>query len=343
MCKILKLVGLMSFLSFILLPGYVHALGMDVYVDSPSGRQGILKQTIAAFSKENPQVNIKTISFEPSFDGKRDVISNLKLGSRVNVVISSGAGNWDRVKSAHMEKEAAKIYIVGLGVHDQNTMIRMAGVTSVSGGEFYSAWDAVSLRQALSDIEKKGNFNFEVKVYKKQSEELTDYMTWRYKNLWSSEVYESGKRDKPVTKTNIFPARFNLASGLYDIKINYGHDIKWIEGVRIEKTQLIQKAVNFAKGAIRVFVVNDGHPVTGVRKRAKSCWYSEAYEAGKRDKPVEVAYTFPPEFTLVNGKYDIKVNYKGQEKWLDNVEVSEDKITDMNLRFAHDDSCPEQG
>lgn len=343
--------------------GTVYAKGMDIFIDAGSkDKVAVMKEGLVSFIRENPHISVRLKLYNSSPGRKdyamqyamlkgsgansmigvpslKDALSDVLAGDRIYVVITGGGGEWDEIKELLREKAASRIYIVGVGLTDTDDMINLSGVASVSGGEYFNAGNAVVLKTSLSEIEQKANYNLEVKVYKSKFNELTDYLMKRYKYLWSSEVYASGNREKAIASTNIFPARFNLSSGVYDIKISYANKIKWIEGVRVDRSDLVQKAVNFGKGLLSILVYNSGHPVHGVDRRGDSCWWSEVYEAGKRDNPVEVTKAFPPEFELVNGKYDINIHYRGHEKWFYNVEVSEDGATNLNITFPHAKSC----
>lgn len=259
----------------------------------------------------------------------------------VKIVISGGKGNWDELKEMFRERDALKLYVVGVNLPTPDIMRRLLGTASASGGQYFNAKGKQKLVAALKNIEKMSNFNLEVRVFKNKYNELTDWLMSRYEYVWTSDVYKAGKHDKPVASTYIFPARYNLESGVYDIKVNYGSRSKWIEGIKINRFGLVEKMTNFAMGLVNIRVLNGGHDVKGVDRRGRDCWWSEAYFAGKHNEIIDSTRTFPPEFNLVNGDYDIKIHYRGYEQWINDVTVKQGRVHNFEITFPHAKKCTE--
>ena len=373
MIKTLRIAIIFTLLLLCMPVQKAYSKGMNIFLDVSNSYEGAdkfetLKDGVIGFIKENPGLDVKVTLFGYPLHGRNEkifqrmfkemwrkgmikgirraeslenVLSSLKPDREINVVISGGKGDWYRIKGALREKNALKLYVIGVSLPGSELMYKLLGIASVSGGEYFNAGNASRLKDVLYDIEKKANYNLEVKVFKSKYHELTDYLMWRYRYLWTSEVYPAGEDEKsPIDSTYVFPARFNLPDGAYDIKIKYANEVKWLRGVNVKGRTLDTEEVNFAKGLLMVKVFNSGKPVEGVDKRFRYCWWSEAYEAGRHDRPVETTRTFPPEFNLVNGRYDIKIYYRGHEKWIYNVDINEGATENFTVTFPHAVECP---
>ncbi len=343
-----------------LLPATTHAQRMEIFLDICNTYEGvdkfeILKTGVSAFIRENPDLDVSITLFGFPPGGEReerfvrlfkglgvevrrtgsiyDTLLGLDPDDGIYVVLSGGKGDWDSFKERLREVEAKRLYVIGVALPHPDVMYRLLGVASVSGGRYYNARDGRRLKEVLYEIEKKANYNLEIRVFKSRYEELTDYLMWHYQYLWITEVYPAGRYDRPIAQTYIFPARFNLPTGIYDIKVRYGDKVKWLRGVEVRRRQLARRRVNFAEGLVLVKILNDGHEVIGVERRSRYAWWAEVYEAGRYDRPVEITRTFPIEFSLVNGVYDIKIHYRGYERWIRGVEVKEGKVTNLEVIF----------
>ncbi len=350
-----------------------YSKGMNILLDVCNSYEGVekigvLKKGLTTFIRENPglDINITLFGFPLHGDNEKrleDLFSVLKARNMIKgvnkteslektlislkpdkaiyVLISGGKGDWYRIKGLLRERDAIGLQVVGISLPDEDLMFRLLGVASVSGGRYFNAGNALRLKEVLSTIDKEANYNLEIKVFKSQYEELTDYLMWHYRYMWTSEVYQPGRYDEVVDSTYIFPARYNLPAGTYDVKVRYGNETKWLRGVKVRKRDVNREVVNFAKGMLLVRVLNGGRPVEGVERGARYyCWWSEAYEAGRHDKPVEVTRTFPPEFSLVNGRYDIRIFYRGHERWIYDMEIDEGKVKEFSVEFPTAVECP---
>lgn len=367
--KIIKKTFVLILLTYIFVPAVSRAQTLDLYLDVCNRYEGEAKvntilEGAKAFIDAHPQldINIKLYGFPlegPNTDSMEAAVKKLKVKSvarvdslydefewadpeeSVRIVISGGKGNWDELKEMFRERDALKLYVVGVNLPTPDIMRRLLGTASASGGQYFNAQGSKKLVTALKNIEKMSNYNLEVRVFKNKYSELTDWLMSRYEYVWTSDVYKAGKHDKPITSTYIFPARYNLESGVYDIKVNYGSRSKWIEGVKIDRFGLTEKMTNFAMGLVNIRVLNSGHDVKGVDRRGRDCWWSEAYFAGKHDEVIESTRTFPPEFNLVNGDYDIKIHYRGYEQWINDVTVKQGKVHNFEITFPHARKCNE--
>jgi len=356
-------------IAFILTPALSRAQTIDLYLDVCNSYEGNPKidtilQGLKTFINEHPKLdmNIKLFGFPlegPNTKRVEAALKKFKVKSvtkvdslydefewadpeeSVRIVVSGGKGNWDELKEMFRERDALKLYIVGVNLPSPSIMRRLLGTASASGGQYFNAKGTKKFIVALKNVEKASNYNLEVRVFKSKYSELTDWLMSRYEYVWTSEVYRAGKHNKPITSTYIFPARFNLESGVYDIKVNYSSRSKWIEGVKIDRFGLTQKKTNFAMGMVNIKVMNGGKEVKGVDRRGRDCWWSEAFFAGKHGKDVDSTRTFPPEFNLVNGNYDIKVHYRGYEQWINDVHVKQGRVHNFQISFPHAMKCTE--
>ncbi|MDH3976198.1 MAG: hypothetical protein OEV42_18150 [Deltaproteobacteria bacterium] len=357
-------------ITYVFVPAISKAQTIDLYLDVCNRYEGNAKidtilEGTRAFIKGHPKLDINIKLFGFPLDGpntkrveaavkKFKVKSVTKVDSlydefewadpeeSVKIVVSGGKGNWDELKEMFRERDALKLYVVGVNLPTPAIMRSLLGTASASGGQYFNAKGTKKLVTALKNVEKMSNYNLEVRVFKNRYSELTDWLMSRYEYVWTSDVYKAGKHDKPITSTYIFPARYNLESGVYDIKVNYGGKSKWIEGVKINRFGLTEKKANFAIGMVNIRVLNGGHDVKGVDRRGRDCWWSEAYFAGKHDKDVDSTRTFPPEFNLVNGNYDIKIHYRGYEQWINDVHVKQGKVHNFQISFPHAKKCTEK-
>ncbi len=352
-------------------PSHAYPRGLEIFVDVCNRYEGtdkfqILKEGLSAFILENRDLDIELTLFGFPLKGERERkllalfkglnVKRIKLTEsiyetllrldpeeKIHIVISGGKGEWDSFKERLREVEAKRLYVIGLSLPHPDLMFRLLGVASVSGGKYYNVKDGEGLKRVLTEIERKANYNLEIRVFKSRNQELTDYLMWHYRYLWISEVYRAGRRDRAIDSAYIFPARFSLPPGIYDIKVRYGNHVKWLEGIRVKRRELTRKTVNFAKGTLWVKVLNKGHEVEGMEKRPRYMWWSEVYKAGRHDEPVERTRLFPAEFNLVNGIYDVRVHYMGQDRWLKGVKVMEGKVTRVKVTFPQamaDSSTP---
>ncbi len=223
-----------------------------------------------------------------------------------------------------------RIYAIGLILSDVEEMERLKCIASATGGKYFNAHNMEELRTAFRSIERIVAYNLEVRVFESRGKEVTDYLRSRYGYVWWAEVKD--RKGKKVASTHTFPARFHLPPGRYDVLIHYKDGEKWLRGVEVKRGRRTTRRVSFAKGTVLINVFDRGKEIMGVRMAPRTQWWCEAYEAREKRK-VGVTETFPAEFSLVNGKYDFKIHYRGKEKWLRGVKVEEGKKVKLKVVF----------
>ncbi|HHL39322.1 MAG TPA: hypothetical protein ENJ37_02340 [Deltaproteobacteria bacterium] len=254
----------------------------------------------------------------------------------VVLVVSGGADGCSKkacaeVAGASERGKGPAVYAVALAVEDVRGLEELKCIASKTGGRFYHAHDVDELRRALGRIEKKVGYNLEIRVLREEGKEVTDYIRTRYAYQWGCRVYKSGT-DEEVAVTNVFPARFHLPPGTYDVKVRFGTTEQWLRGVDVKEGERVKRTMNFARGSVVVNVFAGDDEVIGVKRIPKLLWWCDVFKAGTSEK-VDGTVTFPVELDLVVGSYDIKVHYMGAEKVLEGVEVREGKTRKLKADF----------
>lgn len=322
-----------------------------------SRNKGVFKNiTVKVYGGGDCRKTPNPISLSPGGELKElNLLKNLSPGGKANMtyalesslkdlkgekgnilLISSGADDCE-YESCKKAKEIigsgakVSVYAIGLGIFTEREMERLKCIASSTGGKYFNATDPATLKDAFKKIEAKVGYNLEIKVFKGKDEEVTEYMRSQYTYNWGCDVYESGT-DKKVTSTNTFPARFFLSEGVYDVKVHYGSAEKWLRGLTVNEGKRTTTSVSFAKGSVVVKVFKGDSQVIGVKRVPTVQWWCEVYETGGKEKK-ETTETFPIELDLFAGKYDIKVHFMGEEKWLRGILVQEGKTVRSEVRF----------
>ena len=270
------------------------------------------------------------------------VLSNLKDNSDVVLLLSSGdmcgsdtCSDIKKHKEAKNNENNVKIYAIGLAVPNISEMEQLRCIASSSGGKYFNVSDMTGLKGAFEEIEKIVSYNLEVKVYKAKGSEVSDYMRTQYGYAWWADVYESGTTKK-IASTHLFPVRFYLPRGKYDVLVHYGNADKWLKGLKIGNTRRTRKKISFAKGSLVVKVYSGNTEILGTRRVPRLFWWSEVYRAGEKEK-IEVTETFPIELNLVVGTYDIKLHYMDKVKFFKSVHIKEGKTVSLKANFKGSD------
>ncbi|MDH3974863.1 MAG: hypothetical protein OEV42_11340 [Deltaproteobacteria bacterium] len=228
--------------------------------------------------------------------------------------------------------KSARFHVLGFMLPDLESMEKLKCLASQSGGQFYGAAKATDFKKALNRIEGNVAYNMEIKVLGPTGEEVREYMQTRYGYLWGARVFRAGD-ELLLESTHNFPAQFHLPAGIYDVKLKYGNAERLLKNVRIKEGKRHKETVSFAKGSMIVKTFSGKKQIFGKkRKLKKPQWWCEIYNASTGEK-IDMTETFPAEMDLFSGKYDVKIHYMGQEKWLRGVEVQEDKTLRLEVKF----------
>ncbi len=262
----------------------------------------------------------------------KEAFSRLRWDGDVVLVIGGmegcGRGLCTEVRS--IAPPRVRVYTIGFAVTGVEEMEGLKCIASATGGRFFAAADIEGFRRAFREVEKRVAYNLEIIVYKSRDEKVMDYLRTRYGYAWWADVYRSGT-DEKVASTHTFPARFHLPPGRYDLLIHYRDSERWLRGVEVKEGERTRRKVSFAKGMVVIRVFDGDEEVMGVKRVPRLQWWSDVFDVEGRK--VETTETFPVEFNLITGRYDIRLHYMGKERWLKGVDVEEGKTLTFKVVF----------
>ncbi len=263
-------------------------------------------------------------------------LSRLNKDTDVLLYISNGTPSCADAPCAKFKRELPAdkreaIVIVGMFVPALKEMEQLKCMASATGGVYFNVTDESSLSEALSTIEKRIAYNLEVNVIGFNGKVVRDYIRTRYGYDWEAQVFRRGAKE-PLTSTHLFPARFYLPGGSYDVKIRLKNSERWIRNLKVVEGRRATEKISFETGSVGIKVFSSGQEVMGARRHPKVQWGCEAFES-KTGEKAGYTETFPVELDLFPGVYDLRIFYFGKEKWLKGIVVEVGETSWHEVRF----------